>query len=234
MVPMRMSLNAVLALTLAGAVFAVPTLARAGDDDEVPLDTRIVRGIMEDLGLKSGREASINYQERAPLVIPPNTDLPPPQKPGAAIANNPAWPKDPDVARAKLERDQEKDRDIGAEIEREENPLPRDQLDPKGKASKVARTSSTNSGSVWDGDQHYRMTPAQLGYHGGLFGLFSSKDDSANAKFTGEPKRSSLTEPPVGYQTPSPDQPYGLGKSVAAPKATNSYQTHGEVNADTR
>jgi hypothetical protein len=30
------------------------------------------------------------------------------------------------------------------------------------------------------------------------------------ATFTGEPPRSSLTDPPPGYQTPSPDQPYGL------------------------
>jgi hypothetical protein len=28
--------------------------------------------------------------------------------------------------------------------------------------------------------------------------------------FTGEPPRASLTDPPPGYQTPSPDQPYGI------------------------
>ncbi len=28
--------------------------------------------------------------------------------------------------------------------------------------------------------------------------------------FTGEPPRVSLTDPPPGYQTPSPDQPYGI------------------------
>ncbi len=40
------------------------------------------------------------------------------------------------------------------------------------------------------------------------------------ATFTGEPPRASLTDPPPGYQTPSPDQPYGLApeKKVYVPK----------------
>jgi hypothetical protein len=29
--------------------------------------------------------------------------------------------------------------------------------------------------------------------------------------FTGEPPRSTLIEPPRGYRTPSPNQPYGVG-----------------------
>jgi hypothetical protein len=31
------------------------------------------------------------------------------------------------------------------------------------------------------------------------------------ATFTGEPTRGSLTQPPPGYQTPSPNQPYAAG-----------------------
>ena len=58
-----------------------PLPARAGDDDQqVPLDTKILRGILEGLGLRRDGDA-INYQERAPLVIPPSHDLPPPEKP---------------------------------------------------------------------------------------------------------------------------------------------------------
>ena len=30
--------------------------------------------------------------------------------------------------------------------------------------------------------------------------------------FTGEPKRETLIEPPRGYRTPSPNQPYGVGQ----------------------
>ena len=46
------------------------------------------------------------------------------------------------------------------------------------------------------------------------------------ARFTGEPARASLTDPPPGYQTPSPDQPYGLGKDKPA-KVDDYYTEHG-------
>ena len=52
------------------------------------------------------------------------------------------------------------------------------------------------------------------------------------ASFTGEPARASLTEPPPGYQTPSPNQPYGRSKSDTAPKAANV--TDERVKASTK
>ncbi len=78
------------------------------------------------------------------------------------------------------------------------------------------------------------MSPSALGYKGGLFSnMFGSdKDNQQAAQFTGEPVRSSLTEPPPGYQTPSPDQPYGLGKASTAPKAEDTYTTKGETSPD--
>jgi hypothetical protein len=39
--------------------------------------------------------------------------------------------------------------------------------------------------------------------------------------FTGEPPRASLTDPPPGYQTPSPDQPYGIGPDRKPAKASS-------------
>jgi hypothetical protein len=50
--------------------------------------------------------------------------------------------------------------------------------------------------------------------------MFDNKKEE-QAKFTGEPPRSSLTEPPPGYQTPSPAQPYGLAKGAPAKAADN-------------
>ena len=153
------------------------------EDDNVPIDTKILRSIMEGIGLKRAGEAQIKYQERAPLVIPPSTDLPPPQKPGAAIANNPAWPKDPDVARAKLLREREKNRDVSAEAERDENPLPPDQLAPGAARQRTASRGTNapdNPSGNKNGDDVFRMTPSELGYHGGLFGnMFDKKDDTA-------------------------------------------------------
>ena len=95
----RLALGCLLGATL----FAAGSPARAEDGDEnLPLDTRIIRGFMEQLGLRQGGN-DINYEERAPLVIPPKRELPPPEQSGAALAHNPAWPVDPDVTRAKKE-----------------------------------------------------------------------------------------------------------------------------------
>ena len=82
---------------LGAALLAAGAPARAADDG-VPLDTKIIRGIMESLGLREDG-TSINYSERAPLVIPPTHTLPPPERSDAALVNNPAWPVDPDVKR---------------------------------------------------------------------------------------------------------------------------------------
>ena len=53
------------------------------------------------------------------------------------------------------------------------------------------------------------------------------KDDNQTAQFTGEPPRVSLTDPPAGYQTPSPNEPYGHGKERYNPKATDYLTEHG-------
>ena len=57
-------------------------------------------------------------------------------------------------------------------------------------------------------------TNAELGSKGfmSMFktGFWAPKEEYT--PFTGEPQRSSLTEPPPGYRTPSPNQPYGVGR----------------------
>src|SRR2546427_870 len=73
--------------------------ARAEDDDEELLDTKIFRGVLKSLGLRKDGEG-IEYRERSPLVLPPGRGLPPPET-GSIAARNPAWPVDPDVKRAK-------------------------------------------------------------------------------------------------------------------------------------
>src|SRR5262249_58273075 len=75
--------------------------ARAEDDEEdVPLDTKLLRQFMKDLGLQRDGQA-IDYHERAPLVVPPSRDLPPPRSEEELTAKTPAWPKDPDVTQRK-------------------------------------------------------------------------------------------------------------------------------------
>jgi len=216
-----------LAIGMALGIVALSGPARAADDD-TPVDQKIMQSIMSGLGLKRDGEASINYQERAPLVIPPNRELPPPERSDAVTANNPAWPKDPDVERRKAEAAMERNRNISDEREREQNPLRPDQLTPGGRPPKKKQASVDNGYDPPPSGFSSQLLPSQLGSSGNIFGtMFSSKKEEA-AKFTGEPPRSSLTDPPVGYQTPSPDQPYGIGKAPKE-KPTDDYLTRGEL-----
>lgn len=226
----RLPVVAVLgAVVAAGALLASPGTARAGDDR--PIDEQILHSILTGIGLQDPNAAQPTYQERPPLAIPKSDTLPPPQKPGAVIAKNPAWPKDPGVQRAKMLAKQERDAPPAFEQElSERNPLPPNQLGPKYPGRRHASPSTGNNSMGPDLEGRHRMMPSQLGYVGGLFGnMFGSDKGQQTAQFTGEPARTSLTEPPPGYQTPSPDQPYGLSKQTTAPKADNSYLTKGEV-----
>ena len=202
---------------------AVP--AHAGDDDDW-IDSKL-RGVLEGIGLRRDGDKTIDYRERSPLVIPSNTSqLPLPENADGVAAANPNWPKDPDVIRAQQAAKFEKNRNIIEETEREQNPLSPSQLTPGGKPRRVSTVNVPGSTAGANGFGN-PMSPSELGYHGGFFGLFGSKGDPA-ARFTGEPARTSLTEPPTGYQTPSPVEPYGP-ENAAAPKASDYYAGHGEL-----
>ena len=72
---MRLTLKStVSALVLGSAMLAYAAPAGAADDS-VPIDTKIMRNIMEGLGLKRDGEATINYQQRAPLVTRPGRSI---------------------------------------------------------------------------------------------------------------------------------------------------------------
>ena len=201
--------GAALSLALGAALLATALPARAADDD-VSLDKKIFRGILEGLGLRRDGEA-INYQERAPLVIPPSRALPPPEKSDAVVANNPAWPKDPDITRRKQQAEMERNRNISEEVDRERNPLRPDQLTPGGNPRTAARRSQGDTYTATPGD---RLSPKELNQKTSIWSSMFGSNDEEVAKFTQEPPRASLTAPPPGYQTPSPDQPYGLSKAT--------------------
>ena len=217
---------------LLGAALLVPgTPARAGDnDDGVPIDTKIIRGILEGFGLRRDGSESISYGERAPLVLPPTHTLPPPENSGAALANNPAWPVDPDVKRRKEEAAQERNVSMNADetLRNEQRPLRPNEIAPGPKPRTTRRTDDGYRASPNGSDD--RLLPSQLGTKPGFWGKMFGKDEPDAGSFTSEPPRTALTEPPQGYQTPSPEQPYGVSKSTAAPKPENYLESHGTVD----
>jgi hypothetical protein len=207
-----------LATTLGMAVVmgCAGTFAHAADDDDDELlDTKIFKGILKGLGLRKD-EAGIDYRERSPLVLPPSNQLnvlPSPED----VANSKKaanWPDDPDIKRVKLRREQERKRkpqNPGVD----DKPLsPSQMMEGKATAERSAIPKGGEApGKSMEGSTQ-PSTNAELGSKGfmSMFntGLWAPKEEYT--PFTGEPQRSSLIEPPPGYRTPSPTQPYGVGR----------------------
>jgi hypothetical protein len=209
------------AVTLAVFAIGMPGMARAQDDSVESnsiwnLEQRIWGGIVRGLGLQDPNAPAIDYRERSPLVVPPSRDLPPPQT--RAKSPDPAWPKDPDVARANKAR--EAKRKPATNLAGSENhlrPITPEELE-RGRA---ASTSTGSNAPAPGSDPERKMLPSELGYFGGLFsgrawGFGAYRDEVGT--FTAEPPRQELTAPPPGYQTPSPDHPYGNTRRVERTK----------------
>lgn len=183
----------------------LPAAQAADDDDERSFEERIILGILGGMGVDTGR-GRIQYRERSPLVIPPSASLPPPDP--TSLASNPAWPKDPDVVERKKKSNKPRAHTI-AEISDPGRPLSPQELKQGTVAGAGRVTRPGEAGPLTDKDIGRPLSPSELGYKGSLFGsLFKYKDEQV--KFEGEPNRTSLTQPPPGYMTPSPDQPYGI------------------------
>jgi hypothetical protein len=198
-----------LALALAMASSAGSAFA-AEDDEDVPLDTKLFRQFMKDLGLSRDGEG-IEYRERAPLVVPPSRNLPPPRS-DAAVTSNPAWPKDPDVNKRKAEAVKKKqpNKTAAEAAEAEARPLSRSELE-RGRTAPGTQTGTVVKDA--DAEASRPLRSDELGSKSLFSNMFSSApwaDKTETGTFTSEPARDNLTAPPPGYQTPSPNQPYGL------------------------
>jgi len=192
-------------------------IARAEDDeeDEKTFEEKIIEGIMAGIGGTNMENRGIDYRERSPLVVPPKIDLPPPAT-GSAEVKAPNWPKDPDEARRKA----------AIAARKKENKDPREAsrvLMPSELAQgKTAAAARTNNDPIQPGNSLNNpvLSPSQLGYTGGFSGLFGG-NKAETAPFKGEPTRESLTQPPGGYQTPSPNFAYGTGPKESLNKEYN-------------
>lgn len=193
--------------------------ARAQDDNENSiwnLDQRLWNGFMGSLGLRSNNDGSVEYRERSPLVVPPQRDLPPPE---AAGAKNPAWPVDPDVKRREEAAAKRKAaRTKGFDIDKFGSNLNPSELGPTGSVASSGGSSRPEPANP----EGTNLLPSQLGYFGGLFSWTGSSfglgPKEEIGTFKAEPPRTALTAPPVGYQTPSPAQPYGMTKRIELAK----------------
>ncbi|NEV78600.1 hypothetical protein DYI24_16290 [Rhodopseudomonas sp. BR0C11] len=187
-------------------------IARAQDQEEADDSTfeeKIIKGLMSGIGATNMDNSGINYRERSPLVVPPKLELPPPET-AAAAAPAPNWPKDADLQRRKEIK--------AAEAKAKPNPWESAQpLTPSQLKSVRADAAKGGNDPMQPGNQQNNpmLSPSQLGFNGSLWGVLGGGSRTETATFTGEPTRENLTQPPSGYQTPSPNFAYGTGPKEA-------------------
>ncbi len=186
---------------LLGASYAAP--AKAFED------TNTFNSVMGFFGMQADKEQdSIDYRARAPLVVPPKMDLPPPK---AADAGRPQdWPTDPDViARRKALADSHRPApqitpNTRAELSKEEMMKGRSEdttvtVDNRGDSCGAFGGASACSGSAWD-------------YVTQKLGVGKKEEETVVLSGKEEPRKY-LTEPPPGYRVPTakvkdtPDKP---------------------------
>jgi len=213
-------------LVLAGGV----AVAYAEDDDDAPADQKFMRSFLRAIGLRNGQEAGIEYKERPPLVVPPSRNLPPPAASISPGKNNPAWPDDPDEKQRKAVKKAKAERSNYVDWL---NDVQKDRLTPEewaaGKTDKPATGEPARGPAAAgsSGGATQEMTPSQLGYKSTVWdnllsfsNPFKSEKEPEIGTFVREPPRAALTDPPAGYRTPSPNQPYGLTTKEDKGKAT--------------
>lgn len=185
---------------VAALVFAASAPAVA---QEEPTELQKLFGAM---GLLDLPKDPIDYSERSPLVVPPGADLPKPGESANVRQLNPDWPVDQDIKRAAAAKKEAKkpidapnDAFYGARL-------------MKPKDWQGTKTSKSGVGEVMSEDEKqgmYRISPDKLGFKG-----WDKKNDMV--KFEREPDRTSLLQPPPGYQTPSKNAPYGIVEEESA------------------
>jgi hypothetical protein len=150
--------------------------------------------------------------------VPPKLDLPPPETAKGEI-KDPNWPKDPDEARRKAA--------IAARKKAKPDPMEASRILTPSElnAARTAAPVRTNDDPVQPGNSNTNpiLSPSQLGFDGKFSNLFGGNKAEV-APFKGEPTRDSLTQPPPGYQTPSPNFAYGTGPKESLNKEYNPAQ----------
>jgi hypothetical protein len=198
-------------VTLGVGLVMTAGVARAQDDeeDDRTFEQKILDGLMAGVGATNMDNRGIDYRERSPLVVPPRIDLPPPETVKGEI-KDPNWPKDPDEARRKAA--------IAARKKEKKDPMQNGRpLTPAElNVGRTAPPTRASNEPVQPGNSNTNpiLSPSQLGFDGKLSTLFGGTK-SEEAPFKGEPDRDSLTQPPPGYQTPSPNFAYGTGPKEA-------------------
>ncbi len=184
---------AVMAASMALAVSLMGSPARALDDGQENIFTSLLDLAKMGIGFENDKDQpSIEYRERAPLVLPPKMELRQPMPP---VANrNPQWPLDQDLARVKkAQAAAAKPR--GNDVEAD--PLPARDLQKYGRVAR-ANEVPVNKGGCDDMDKI-----CDVNTFWGNLAKKKEEDSTKNLVPGVEPTRAHLTEPPRGFRVPT-------------------------------
>jgi hypothetical protein len=199
---------AMVALALVSASL-VSSPVWAGDDGDAPLWKgigAIFGPVIGFTGLGGGEKPPpIEYREHGKLVLPPNTELPPP---GASATADPAWPVNQEIVRKKALKDAGKKEIAGVGDARlrythgfpPNEPVTIRAVDPDGQTVKCG--SNCGGGS----------SPSMLSNLNPLSWVGMGKSATALGP---EPDREWLTDPPKGFRAPVAATPAGTAEGSA-------------------
>jgi hypothetical protein len=202
-------------------------IAQEKNDDDDTFEQKIIKGVLGGIGLDVGRPG-IDYSERAPLVIPPNSDLPPPQ---TAAAPPPDWPKEARPKKPTSKKKLDANASVRqAEVEHATASAAEMSGGPKPAAGASGPPPIPTDPVDNTSDVGGRPLAASIVDKIAIFPFFGTKPEQA--PFVHEPPRVNLTQPPSGYQTPSPNYPYGIAQVKKGPSSQEMGQTTDPVAAD--
>lgn len=148
-----------------------------------------------------GSENDIDYRQRPPLVVPPNSTLPRPQD--SASSRTAAWPNDPDVVRR-----------------REENAATRvPTFNPNYRNNPMLSQEELRKGRIARGEQAPVVAEDHNNYNNQIQPIRVGREvaarrnqtDEDTLQYGTEPPRRLLTEPPTGYRRPASSAALGPG-----------------------
>ena len=157
--------------------------------------------LMSDIGIQEKKQEKIDYNERAPLVVPPSlTALPPPED--AVAAGAPNWPTDPDDVQASEEAELERQ---AARDRRKHEKNPRLSLEEMRKGRRA--NSEANNYEALGARRDPKLSREEMKL-GTKTKEQKEQEQAQQQAFVAEPPRKRLSDPPAGYRTPSPNAPY--------------------------
>jgi hypothetical protein len=185
-----------LAFISAISVSPISSSAWAGDDGAAPLWQGIgsifgpVFGPAVGFGFGGEKPPPIEYREHGKLVLPPNTELPPP---GSSATADPAWPVDQEIVRRKAQKEEGKKTIAGVGDARlrythsfpPNEPVTVRSVTPDGQTVKCEGACGSSSSVL-----------------GNLNPLNWVGMGKSGAPLGPEPDREWLTDPPTGFRAP--------------------------------